>query len=204
MNLKKNRPLYTNIIFMIILLITFVYDFMFRSNENAFRIVLIGVTVWIMYFFYKKSFLRKSVIAFNSIFIFILAAMYFGSIFNFYNLIPNYDKILHLISGIIIALIGFVFFLYLSNGRAEGNFKPMTGVWFSIIFAIAVAGIWEMWEFATDRLLGFTSQNNSVIDTMLDIISGTVTGIITNIPIYFYIKGKKIKFIKKLIEEMKE
>jgi hypothetical protein len=39
---------------------------------------------------------------------------------------------------------------------------------------------------------------------MLDIISGTVTGIITNIPIYFYIKGKNIKFIEKLIEEMKQ
>ncbi len=204
MNLKKNRPLYTNVVFMIVLLITFLYDFMFRSNENTFRIVLVGVTVWIMYFFYKNSFLRKSVIAFNSIFIFILAAMYFGNIFDFYNLIPNYDKILHLISGIIIALIGFVFFLYLSNGRIKGIFKPMAGVWFSIIFAIAVAGVWEIWEFTTDRLFGFTSQNNSLIDTMLDIISGTVTGIITNIPIYFYIKGKNIKFIEKLIEEMKQ
>lgn len=203
MNLKKNRPLNTNIIFMIVLLITFVYDFMVRSNENSFRIVLVGVTVWIMYFFHKKTFLRKSVIAFNSMFIFIVSAMYLGNVFNFYSLIPNYDKILHLISGIIIALIGYIFFLYLSNGKIE-NLKPMTGIWFSIIFATAVAGLWEIWEFTTDQLFGFTSQNNSLIDTMLDIISGTVTGIITNIPIYLYIKGKKIKFIEKLIKEMNE
>lgn len=204
MNLKKDRPLYINIIFMVVLLITFLYDFMFRSNENVFRIVLVGVTVWIMYFFHKKSFLRKSSITFNCMFIFIIAAMYFGNILNVYSLIPSYDKILHLISGVIIALIGFIFFLYLSNGRVKGDFKPMTGIWFSIIFAIAVAGVWEIWEFTTDQLLGFASQNNSLIDTMLDIISGTVTGIITNIPIYFYIKGKNIKFIEKLIEEMKQ
>lgn len=202
MNLKKNRPLWINIIFMIVLLITFVYDFLFRSNENAFRIVLVGVTVWIMYFFHKKSFLRKSTISFYLLFTFIIAAMYLGNVFNIYIIIPRYDKILHLISGIIIAIIGYIFYLYLSNGRTE-DLKPMMGIWFSIIFAIAGAGVWEIWEFTTDQLFGFISQNNSLMDTMLDLISGTVTGIITNIFIYLHVKGKKIKFIEKLIEEMK-
>lgn len=203
MNQKKDKPLHTNIVFTIILVITFLYDYIFRANANMFRIVLVGVTVWIMYFFHKKSFLRKSVTAFNAIFIFILAAMYFGNVFSFYSIIPAYDKILHLVSGVIIALIGFIFFLYLSNGKTEGDFKPSIAIWFSILFAIATAGIWEIWEFTTDQLFGFTSQNNSLIDTMLDIISGTITGIITNIPIYFYLKGKKVKLIEKLIHEMR-
>ena len=73
---------------------------------------------------------------------------------------------------------------------------------FSIFFAMAVAGGWEIWEFTTDQLLGFASQNNSLIDTMLDIICGTVMGVITNIPIYLQSKGKKIYFVDKIINEM--
>ena len=76
-------------------------------------------------------------------------------------------------------------------------------IFFSIAFSIAAAGVWEIWEFSTDQLFGFTSQNNSLIDTMGDIICGTVMGIIANIPIYLHIKGKKIKFVEKIIEEMK-
>lgn len=204
MNLKKDKPLYINIVFTLVLLMTFIYDFIIRANENFFRIVLVGVTIWIMYFVFKISFLNKSTIAFNAMFIFVVASMYFGNVFGFYDIIANYDKILHLISGVIIAFIGFVFFLYLSNGKIYGSFKPVTSIWFSIIFSIAIAGVWEIWEFSTDQLFGFTSQNKSLIDTMLDLISGTVTGVITNIPIYFYLKGKKIKLIEKLVEEMKQ
>ena len=51
-------------------------------------------------------------------------------------------------------------------------------------------------------LFGFHSQNNSLIDTMMDIICGSIMGIIANIPIYLYIKGKNISFIKKIVMEM--
>ena len=45
---------------------------------------------------------------------------------------------------------------------------------FSLLFAIACAGVWEIWEFSTDQIFGFTAQNNSLHDTMWDIICGTV------------------------------
>ena len=41
------------------------------------------------------------------------------------------------------------------------------------LFSIAAAGVWEIWEFSTDMLFGFHSQNNSLIDTMMDIICGS-------------------------------
>ena len=72
------------------------------------------------------------------------------------------------------------------------------------MFSIASAGVWEMWEFSTDQLFGFASQNNSLNDTMWDIICGSIMGIIANIPIYLYIRGMKIKFIENLIQEMKD
>jgi hypothetical protein len=37
-----------------------------------------------------------------------------------------------------------------------------------------MAGCWEIFEFTTDRLFGLYSQNGSLVDTMVDIICGTV------------------------------
>ena len=202
MNIKKEKTLWLNLIFMLILIITWCWDFFFRNGEKTFRLILITATVWIFYFVYKKSFLRKSEISYYLIFSFIVAAMYLGNVFDLYIIVPMYDKILHLISGLIIGFIGYIFFLYLSNGCEKGDFKPAMAMIFSIIFSIAAAGVWEIWEFSTDQLFGFASQNNSLVDTMTDIICGTMMGIVANIPIYLHIRGKKIKFIDKIIEEM--
>lgn len=202
MNLWKYKALRINLISMIILFFTAVYDFLFRNGEKIFRIGLMAVTLWIVYFVYKKTFLRKSRISFYLIYSFIIGAMYLGNVFDFYIIIPMYDKILHLLSGLIIGVIGYILFLHVSNGQNEGSFKKYMPILFSIIFSIATAGVWEIWEFSTDQLFGFASQNNSLNDTMWDIICGSIMGVIANIPIYLYIRGMKIKFIEKLIEEM--
>lgn len=205
MSLLEDKALRVNLITMGILVITAIYDFMFRGGEKLFRIGLITVTLWLMYFVYKKTFLRKARISFYLIYSFIIGAMYLGNVFDFYIIIPMYDKILHLLSGLIIGLIGYILFLHVSNGSPENSFKRYTPILFSIIFSIAAAGVWEIWEFSTDQLFGFASQNNSLHDTMWDIICGTLMGIISNIPIYlYYIKGKKIKFIENINKQISE
>lgn len=199
MSLLKDKSLIVNLITMVILVITAIYDFMFRGGEKLFRIGLMAITLWIMYFVYKKTFLRKARISFYLIYFFIIGAMYLGNVFDFYIIIPMYDKILHLLSGLIIGLIGYILFLHVSNSSVENSFKRYMPMLFSIMFSIAAAAIWEVWEFSTDKLFGFTSQNNSLKDTMWDIICGTVMGIFANIPIYLYhIKSKKIKFIENI------
>ena len=204
MSLLKDKALRLNVISMIILIVTAVYDFIFRDGEKLFRIGLMAVTLWIMYFIYKKTFLRKSRLSFYLIYSFIFGAMYLGNVYDFYLIIPMYDKMLHLLSGLIIGIIGYMLFMHVSNGIVDGPFKRYMPILFSIIFAIAGAAVWEIWEFSTDQLFGFTSQNNSLHDTMWDIICGTIMGVVANIPIYlYYIKGKNIKFIKKINEDMK-
>ena len=101
--------------------------------------------------------------------------------------------------GVIIAIIGFILFLYLNNGNIKGDFNTYFAVIFSIIFSIAAAGLWEIWEFSTDMLFGFHHKIIVLYDTMMDIICGSIMGIIANIPIYLYIKGKNIYFMEKLL-----
>ncbi|MCI9303108.1 hypothetical protein [Clostridium sp.] len=205
MNLLKDKALRLNLISMLILIITAIYDFIFRGGEKLFRIGLMAVTLWIMYFVYKKTFLRKTRISFYLIYSFIIGAMYLGNVFDFYLIIPMYDKILHLLSGLIMGLIGYILFLHISNGNIDNSFKRYMPILFSIIFSIAGAAVWEIWEFSTDQLFGFTSQNNSLHDTMWDIICGSVMGIISNIPIYlYYIKGRKIRFIENINKQVNE
>ena len=202
MRFVKDKALIINIITMVILIITAVCNFIFYDGSKLFRIGLMVVALWLMYFVYKKTFLRKSRISFYLIFSFIVGSMYLGNVFNFYEIIPMYDKILHLLSGIIVGMIGFILFLHITDGKGMSTCKRYAPVLFSIIFSIAAAGLWEIWEFSTDMLFGFHSQNNSLIDTMMDIICGSIMGIIANIPIYLYIKGKNISFIEKIIDEI--
>ena len=202
MTIKENKPLLVNIIYMAVLIITFVYKYAIKDYDELFRIGLAAVTAWIVYFTCKITFLKKSEICFYVILAFTFSSIYLGNVWDLYRIIPIYDKLLHLLSGVIIAVIGLVLFLYLNNGKIKGDFNTYFAVIFSIIFSIAAAGIWEIWEFSTDMLFGFHSQNNSLIDTMMDIICGSIMGIITNIPIYLYIKGKNISFIEKIIDEI--
>ena len=202
MTIKENKPLLVNLIYMAVLIITFIYKYAIKDYDELFRIGLAAVTAWIVYFVCKITFLKKSEICFYVILAFTFSAIYVGNVWDLYRIIPIYDKLLHLLSGVIIAIIGFVLFLYLNNGNIKGDFNTYFAVIFSIIFSIAAAGLWEIWEFSTDMLFGFHSQNNSLIDTMMDIICGSIMGIIANIPIYLYIKGKNISFIEKIIDEI--
>ena len=202
MTIKENKPLLVNLIYMAVLIITFIYKYAIKDYDELFRIGLAAVTAWIVYFVCKITFLKKSEICFYVILAFTFSAIYLGNVWDLYRIIPIYDKLLHLLSCVIIAIIGFVLFLYLNNGNIKGDFNTYFAVIFSIIFSIAAAGLWEIWEFSTDMLFGFHSQNNSLIDTMMDIICGSIMGIIANIPIYLYIKGKNISFIEKIIDEI--
>ena len=202
MTIKENKPLLVNLIYMAVLIITFIYKYAIKDYDELFRIGLAAVTAWIVYFVCKITFLKKSEICFYVILAFTFSAIYLGNVWDLYRIIPIYDKLLHLLSGVIIAIIGFVLFLYLNNGNIKEDFNTYFAVIFSIIFSIAAAGLWEIWEFSTDMLFGFHSQNNSLIDTMMDIICGSIMGIIANIPIYLYIKGKNISFIEKIIDEI--
>ena len=136
------------------------------------------------------------------IYVFIFLSMILGKTFFFYG-IPHWDKFLHLTSGLFIALVGMVI-LWSLNSKGE-KLAPAVIIAFILAFSIAAAGVWEMWEFTTDSLFGLTAQNNSLNDTMWDIICGTIGGSVVCIFLYlYYYKDKKFKFIKNTIDYMEE
>lgn len=128
--------------------------------------------------------LRFSVLAF------IFVTMFFANEFKGYSFIPYLDKIEHLSSGVILFYIGSLI-LELINKNETNKLNIKTIILFSLFFAIAMAGVWEIYEFTTDRLFGLRSQNNSLVDTMGDIICGSIGALFTSIYTY---KNFKVNF----------
>ncbi|MBN7575064.1 hypothetical protein C1H57_23475 [Clostridium sp. 2-1] len=128
--------------------------------------------------------LRFSVLAF------IFVTMFFANEFKGYSFIPYLDKIEHLSSGVILFYIGSLI-LELINKNETNKLNIKTIILFSLFFAIAMAGVWEIYEFTTDRLFGLRSQNNSLVDTIGDIICGSIGALFTSIYTY---KNFKVNF----------
>lgn len=187
--------------FYLLLAVTLLWDVTLRGGEKAGRIGLIYITIFAARIVFTKTFLKRSKAAYVVTLTFIFFSMYLASVMNFYAF-EYYDKILHLASGVLLAFFGLIIYIYLCGNIENKTMRKIAMVVFPFLFAVAAAGIWEIWEYATDKIFGLTAQNNSLDDTMWDIICGTVGAVFSCFLIYLYTKGKNIKFIKTVISEM--
>lgn len=207
-NLKNNnvskKITYEKVItiaFLIVLVITLILNSIFQGGSKVGRIILTAGTVIVFWIFFRFTFFKRSKAAYIAILIFIIMAMYFGNVLDFYEIVPYYDKILHTASGIIIGIMSIVIYAHFTKDYFEKvNSRFM--LLFCILLTLALAGGWEIWEYTTDKIFGLMSQKNSLDDTMTDIICGTVGGIIALIPIYRFSKGNKVKFLEFIIKEV--
>ena len=102
--------------------------------------------------------------------LFIIFGHFIGSILGIYNEISHYDKIMHTLSGVLTSFIA----LIILNNINQYKFKNVIfNIVFMIVFSLAVAGIWEIFEFTNDILFQADAQKvaiSGVNDTMLDMI----------------------------------
>lgn len=116
-----------------------------------------------------------------SVLIFIFLASPLGSVLNLYRTVDSYDKIVHFISGFLLAYFGMIIIELLMNraadrhGYGEEHVKvfifPM--IFASYMFSSGAAGIWEIFEFIADKLAGGEMQRG-MVDTVTDIIAGNL------------------------------
>lgn len=135
------------------------------------------------------------------ILIFIVLAMIFGKMLNFYGRISLWDFYLHLVSGVILAFVGYLFYYHMVNFRQPEAVKRSLPCWFVFLFCSAAAGVWEIFEFSGDMLLGLQSQGGSLVDTMTDIIAGNIGCLIALFFIARHERGKTSKAILQMLEE---
>lgn len=124
-----------------------------------------------------------------SVLIFITITMMLANLFGMYGVIPYLDKIEHLLSGVILFFVGQFMVMKMVKRKGLDILPSNIIIWFSFFFAVAMAGVWEIYEFTVDHLFSLRSQNGSLTDTMLDMICGTIGAAVTS----FYFIAKHIK-----------
>jgi uncharacterized membrane protein YjdF len=109
--------------------------------------------------------------------IFMTAGPFAGSALGVYGYIDNWDKLVHLDSGIMLAWVGMV-----AVRRVEERLGIVLPRWFSLAVAVitpmAFAAAWEICEFTSDHLIGTHAQNGNG-DTMGDIVAATIGALLT-------------------------
>ena len=132
---------------------------------------------------------------------------------------------LHIVSGGILGLIGFLL-VYLMNKTAkehELKLSPKFVALFTFTFALAAGVIWEIFEFLVDvtlntnmqrwadipaqPLIGRLEQGIGLLDTMGDLIIDTIGGLVAAVAGYIYLKekeeNKKIsRFIGRIFQDL--
>ncbi|MCJ8012960.1 hypothetical protein MUG84_14575 [Paenibacillus sp. KQZ6P-2] len=131
--------------------------------------------------------------------IFIAITMMVANLFGMYAFIPHLDKMEHLLSGVILFFTGQFILNKMAKRKGLSGLPANIIIWFSFYFAVAMAGVWEIYEFTSDHLFGLTSQNGSLTDTMFDIICGT-TGAIGGVLYLFYKARKDPNSVENVVE----
>lgn len=174
MKLTKGRILeFGFVLFMAIILITSIIE---ESWFDA-SVAGAGIISGLIPFFIEKTFKTeldgKMKVAYI---LFLFASQYLGSIVGLYG---NgwWDTFLHLLSGIFLAFLGFDFFSRLDEDIRTEIPKRFLFVYI-VVFSMAGAALWEMYEFTSDVVLNTTMQGNGNDDTMVDIIAGSLGGIL--------------------------
>ncbi len=134
--------------------------------------------------------------------VFVFAALYLGSVQQFYVTFPWWDSVLHFGSGLLLGVLGFML-IYLLNQdrRIEMSVKPLFMAVFAFSFALALGALWEIIEFLMDATLGTTMQTptpgdpSGLTDTMIDLILDAVGGLIVAIYGFLYVRHGERSFI---------
>lgn len=175
--------------------VCFVYFLMKGNQAKMLEAVLIIAVLLIIRVVVKITKVTMFSALRFSVLLFIFITMFLANEFGFYSVIPYLDKIEHLFSGLILCLVGLLIYKKASDGEKTAVPSAKVAVWLSFFFSVAMAGVWEIYEFTTDRLFGLNSQFGSLVDTMTDIICGTIGAVVTSIYLAFKAKRKKMPLI---------
>lgn len=179
---KLKRDEIGTILFLIILIVSTIYNYFIGTGNKISRIIMIFGVVIVLYLLFRIPILKKVKDIYLPTLIFVFFSTYCARVLNFYSL-DCYDKILHFSSGILLGYVGIIVYDLLFENKNDKKGRMV----FAIFFAIALAGLWEVWEFSCDKIAGMTLQK-SIDDTMYDIICGSLGGILVSIFCYKFMK----------------
>lgn len=134
--------------------------------------------------------------------LFFFASLVLGNIHNFLVEVNNYDKFLHIVSGITISIIGFEIVNYLSKIKGKTmKLSPAFMSLFAFTFSMTLLVLWEFYEFFIDTIAynydadtvrnmqryqwentsSIYPQDYGLLDTMLDLLVGFLGALLVSL-----------------------
>lgn len=104
----------------------------------------------------------------------VFANTFMGEWLDFYEKVWLYDKLLHVYSSGVVGLLAFIVVYTLNYTGKVRLSLPFIGI-FTVTFAMAMGGLWEIGEFTVDNLFGKNTQKG-LDDTMWDLINDLAGG----------------------------
>ena len=143
--------------------------------------------------------------------VFVFAAVFLGEVRMFYERIWWWDVALHFNSGVLLGILGFLLVYVLNEDERIGvHLHPKFVAFFAFLFAVAMGAIWEVFEFAMDRILGTNMQKpmlgdpSGLTDTMWDLIMDALGALTVSLPGWWYMKHRKRSFIETMVQRFVE
>lgn len=138
--------------------------------------------------------------------IFVFATLFLGEVRQFYVRFWWWDNLLHLSSGLLLGVLGFML-IYLLNEDERIHLSMRAGFMalFAFCFALALGALWEVFEFSMDRLFGSSMQKptaadpSGLTDTMSDLIVDAVGALVISLYGLHYMKRPEQSFIERWI-----
>jgi hypothetical protein len=173
--------------------------------------ILTFVLSFLPEYFAKMNGVHLPTVLAVAIVVFIYAAIFLSAQFDLYYRFFWWDDLLHTLSGMIIGFLG-VIVMYILNEKYSMDINPLLVAVFSFSFAVSLGVFWEIFEFATDALLGTANQkwdlpNSAMLlgqpyqgsglrDTMSDLIVDCFGALLTSVISYFLYKNEKSKTLE--------
>lgn len=158
-----------------------------QGNYETAGIVFVGLALSFLPQLIERSFKVHMPLGYEFIIVaFIFASIYLGELNQAYEQFWWWDIALHASSGVIAGYVGFLILYTLYRQR---QLVASAGIIAFFTFAVGMmsAGLWEMFEFGVDQLLG-KSMQHGLVDTMSDTIVACLGSLLAAAAAYWHIK----------------
>ena len=143
--------------------------------------------------------------------LFVFASLFLGEFRSYYERFWWWDIALHATSGLLLGILGFLLvYVFNENKRIDLHMRPGFVALFAFFFAIGVGTLWEILEFAADRIFGTRMQKpmlgdaSGLTDTMWDLIVDVLGAAAISVFGWWNMKRNERSFIEVWIDRFVE